>query len=210
MNSSAIVADYLRSFIHEDFKQSQTSLAYSQNLNIKKLYKRKPKKVKQTINPATKKLTSAEKKVLHYLPRKYMTFDEGLALHKEWLQYFKDVVDVKKLCVESATPNEFLHCSIVKMCFSGARIKIVQSINKSLIGIEGVVVMDFMNTFRIVDKKNLIKIIPKKGSLFEFQADDTSFSIYGDHLCIRPIERMTKKAKSLKLLDFPKIHGNNY
>lgn len=209
MNINFNLNEYLNNLVHEDFKLSQNSLEYSQSFNCRKKRQRKSKKVADQCNPEKKKLTSTERKLNHHLPQKYISFDEALGLHRDWLTYFKDMVDVKRLFTNtSSAPNEYIQSNIQKMCFIGAQVKITQSANQSLIGIKGIIIMDFLNTFRIVDKNNLIKIIPKKNSLFEFQAGKITFSIYGAHLCIRQIDRMVKKTKTLKILDYPKIHSN--
>lgn len=205
MTSEYNIKEYLNNIIHEDFKLSQNSLAFSLNLKSKK----RPTKKKQvdTVQPKGKKLTAVEKKVLYYIPRKYITFEEGQLMHKEWLVYFRDLVDTKKLTAgEGPLLNEHLRSTIQRMCMSGAHVKVVQSTNQSLIGIEGIILIDTINTFKIVDTKNLVKTIPKKNSLFEFKADKFVFNIYGAHLCSRPVDRMAKKTKMLKLIDYAAIN----
>lgn len=210
MTAKAELNEYLNQLVHEDFKLAQNSLAYSLNLNYRKSQKKKKQQADPKAHPERKKLTAAETKVLDYLPRKYMTFEEGLVMHREWLVYFKQLVDTNRLppLDGNTLPNESVRQTMKKMFFYGAHVKVTQSVNKSLIGLEGIIVMDLMNTFKIVDKKNLIKVIPKKNSLLEFQAGKVTFSMYGSHICYRAANRIVKKTKAVKVLDYAKINGS--
>ncbi|WWC85564.1 uncharacterized protein L201_000428 [Kwoniella dendrophila CBS 6074] len=63
--------------------------------------------------------------------------------------------------------SEVLLSKISKSDFTGVKIQVVSSRNKSLIGIGGIIIEETYSTFRLViSTKNQIKIIPKDGTLF--------------------------------------------
>lgn len=210
MDSHLQIKEYLNNLINEDFKLSQNSVAFSLNLKYKKKSLKK-RYITDKFVPEKTKIISAEKKLIHYIPRKYVTFEEGLSFHTDWLAYFRDLIDLKRFANSQNNlnlPSDCIQSCLFKMCFVGAYIKITHSINPSLIGIEGIILMEFLNTFKIVDKKNLMKTIPKKNSVFEFQTETIKFRIYGSHICMRQIDRMVKKSKALQLINYSKVVQN--
>ncbi len=66
-----------------------------------------------------------------------------------------------------------IYSKMVKADLHGAKIMICDSLNKNNIGIEGINLLETKRTFSLLDKKNEIKIILKKGSVF---AIDISFA----------------------------------
>jgi ribonuclease P protein subunit POP4 len=73
--------------------------------------------------------------------------------------------------------------------FIGAKIKIIDATNKSLVGIEGSIVDETKNSFRIKNSNNEEKIVLKKGAEFMIG----TAIIKGDEIIKRPEERIKLK-----------------
>jgi len=87
------------------------------------------------------------------------------------------------------TPNEVLGCELI-----GVKIKVVNSSNKSLIGIEGKVIDETKNTLTI-EKNDKEKKIIKSQSKFEIMYKGKKFHIDGKILVARPEDRLKIKIK---------------
>jgi ribonuclease P protein subunit POP4 len=85
----------------------------------------------------------------------------------------------------------------------GLYLEVVDSSNKSLIGLCGKVVNETMKTFSIeisskVNTKMDEKIVPKKDSIFHFKiTDDDWVEIEGKYLVSRPEDRIKKKFRKI-------------
>jgi ribonuclease P protein subunit POP4 len=73
--------------------------------------------------------------------------------------------------------------------FIGVKIKIISASNKSLEGIEGRVVDETKNTFKIKNSKGEEKIVLKSGTIFMINNQE----IKGDEILKRPEERIKLK-----------------
>jgi len=78
--------------------------------------------------------------------------------------------------------------------FIGVYTKIVDSDNKSQIGLEGKIVDETKNTFRIATKKGE-KTVIKKNSTFVFIIKNRKIKVSGKLLTKRPEERLKLKVK---------------
>lgn len=79
----------------------------------------------------------------------------------------------------------------------GLNVKIIESTNKSLIGIHGKVVDETRNTISI-ESDNIEKQIPKKTTIFHFQLPDNQWlEIDGKILVSRPEDRLKKKFRKI-------------
>ncbi|MBN1159710.1 MAG: ribonuclease P protein subunit [Candidatus Diapherotrites archaeon] len=75
---------------------------------------------------------------------------------------------------------------------TGLQIKVKKSTSKELIGTEGKIIEETMNTFKIETKEKHEKIIPKKGNIFLVTKDGKENEIDGNKIICRPQDR-TKK-----------------
>jgi ribonuclease P protein subunit POP4 len=57
------------------------------------------------------------------------------------------------------------------------------------------------NTFRIVTRKNTVKVLPKSGTVFAFELRDHLFRIYGNQFKYSSGERAAKKFKDKPTVD---------
>lgn len=72
----------------------------------------------------------------------------------------------------------------------GLQCKVVNSLNKSQIGISGVIENETLKTIVINGKR-----IFKKGSIFRINVANKTVDVDGDHLLTRPEDRIKKKIK---------------
>jgi len=85
----------------------------------------------------------------------------------------------------AVTPRTLLKHELI-----GLDAEVVESTNKSLIGIKGKVMMETKNTLTIGSK-----MVPKKGSVFVFAVKGSRIKVDGEKLIARPEERIRKKIK---------------
>ena len=171
------------------------------NKNIRKrrfsFYARKKRKIKhksETISQATlqknkririrRRLESAKAKVDAKIGLKYKDL---ASLHELWYGYFESILtNLKSLKI----------FQLVSKCdFHGALLTVTQSNNPCLIGKSGIVIQETKNSFNIVDNKDSMKTIPKKGSHFSFTFDNTLYTINGDSISYTSAKRGVNKFK---------------
>ena len=63
------------------------------------------------------------------------------------------------------------------------------------VGIQGIVVMETRHTFQIIDKKNILRNVPKSGTCFTFVIDGLLITISGSSFVMKPHERAVRKWK---------------
>ncbi len=85
---------------------------------------------------------------------------------------------------------------LLRIEFIGLNVKIVDASDKTLIGVEGIVIDETKNTFLIKVKKNnkhhVIRVA-KKGTWFLFDYEGKKFKVYGDMIIVQPHKRLIKK-----------------
>jgi ribonuclease P protein subunit POP4 len=84
--------------------------------------------------------------------------------------------------------------NVAKNEFIGLAVKVHDAKNKSLIGIEGKIIDETKNTFKIRTNKKT-KIVMKKDVTIDLKIDDNKIRINGEKLVGRPEERIKKKIK---------------
>jgi ribonuclease P protein subunit POP4 len=180
------------------------------------LSKQKDKKIKK---PQPKRkgkyLTARERRDLglYKLPKegglKYSNFRN---LHKLWLDYIREVLRLEGQPAApqvatghggriSAILDEQLQLRVCRADLHGCLVKVTRSLNSAILGMQGIVVMETRNTFRIIDKTNILRTIPKNGTSFTFTVDDHVITLSGSSLCNKPSERAVKKWKNKSSFD---------
>ena len=84
--------------------------------------------------------------------------------------------------------------------YIGKRIKVVKANNSAIIGIEGLIIDESKNSFKIETSKG-VKTILKKGAIFMINGK----KIKGDHILKRPEDRIGMKIKKIKELSDTRI-----
>lgn len=167
-------------------------------------------KPKQTgVNKHSKRLSKRDMKNLglNYIPKNGMKYDDFKEMNELWNCYMDQQMSAWKI---SDLPQMFEphHPQFDQICgtfhksdFHGALIKVIESKNSSLNGHEGYVIMDMRNTFSILSKDNVTRMIPKKSSLFEIKWRKFKFQFLGKHFCFQPGDRSTRKSKTVALCE---------
>jgi ribonuclease P protein subunit POP4 len=104
-----------------------------------------------------------------------------------------------------------LCAKLVKADFSGAKVKVVNSKNPSMIGVSGIVVRESPQSFVVIQPKNdAVKVLLKAGSVFQFQlpavmkskdSQPLAVNIWGDSILYKGSERTKIKFKEKYALE---------
>lgn len=141
---------------------------------------------------------------LYSMPRESMKYNDYKNLNELWVGYMEEQLgdDFKQLekSLTLADPHYDMMSGLIhKSDFHGAKIKVLQSKCSSLVGQKGIVIMETKETFNIISKDNILRIIPKVSSLFELKWKKVRFTIFGKHLKMKSAERSVKKLKTIRL-----------
>lgn len=140
-------------------------------------------------------------------------YDKYVPMYRDlWLNYIKEVLNIPSNIKDASKLSINGNVALLKLSmaeYNGAKLKVTKSKNKNLIGIEGIVIWDSQKSFIMCKKGTLVdelKIIPKKGTVFEFQIPVTSseslqYSILGDRFKYRSSDRAGRKFKSRRVDD---------
>ena len=83
--------------------------------------------------------------------------------------------------------------------FIGLMVEVIESKNKSQVGLKGRVIDETQKTIKI-EYKGKEKVIPKSGSVFRFTLPNgEKMSIRGDAILCRPEDRIKKRFKKWEL-----------
>ncbi|XP_002068645.3 ribonuclease P protein subunit p29 [Drosophila willistoni] len=135
---------------------------------------------------------------LNTLPTRQMSYEQALPLHKLWRGYIREHLNLKEgdqvPQIHEPRYEEFSKL-LVKMDFHGAKLKVIQSKCETLVGIAGICVMDTKNVLKLLGTDHRLRTVPKSECVFGMHVGNMEFTIFGQHLNIRPAERSVKKIK---------------
>lgn len=133
------------------------------------------------------------------LPRKQLMYEQMLPLHKLWRGYIREHLGLQEgeevPQVHEKRYDEFSR-QLVKMDLHGAKLRVLQSKCKTLVGLSGICVMDTKNILKLLGEDHQLRTVPKSECVFGMQLGSMEFTIFGQHLNMRPAERSVKKIKS--------------
>ncbi|KAF9405488.1 hypothetical protein HW555_013802 [Spodoptera exigua] len=156
------------------------------------------KKKKKPHKKRVRCLTRQEKKSIGFyiIPRNGVKYNDILPLHKIWLNYINDVLELDKHIPDRTSKSwETFTQTLFRADFHGSMLNVVRSKCPSYVGKCGICIMDTRNTFKIVSQDNVTTTIPKRECVFEIFLGKQKITIFGKNLCVRPAERSTKKIK---------------
>lgn len=136
---------------------------------------------------------------------KMIKYENYVELNKLWIEYIQDLLQIN-----NSKPNKMILQKLSSIEFVGCFVNVLKSRNKDLIGKNGIILIDTMKFFIIIEDINegQLKMIMKEGSVFnfiiplskidEFDENDEvlEFSIIGSRICYRSDDRATRKFKS--------------
>lgn len=203
----------------------------SNHPNYRRINKNSKQALKNYINEVKKSTSRAkqiarEKKIkekstlLEYLRSNELTLLESLPQYTKflpmyeelWVGYMKELLgipnvikDTKKLTINGST-------ALIKLSmadYNGSILRVTNSVNKNMIGLQGIVIWDSQKNFIMVTKGDLIdeiKCIPKKGTTFNFEIplnneEALQYTILGDRFKYRSSDRAGRKFKSRRCDD---------
>jgi len=204
------VKDFLKELVPKS-DQKEINEVFSKNLPLaqqqkKKLSQAQPKKL-------NKHLTAREKQELKLAKLdknsglKYSNFKK---LHFMWRGYMNEIIDFDKIecSKKESNPNripaildENLQLKICRADLHGCNLKVTKAKNSCLVGLQGIVVMETRHTFQIIDKKSVVKNIPKDGTSFTFSLNGHVITIQGSSFIMKPSDRAVKKWKKKPTFD---------
>lgn len=92
---------------------------------------------------------------------KELSFKDLLPLNKIWLDYMRNLLGIENF---SEIPNnplesnwESVNQKIMKADYHGAKIAVIRSKCPSLVGVNGIILQDTKNTFRLIGKDDIIR-----------------------------------------------------
>jgi len=211
-DESAKKAGNLKQFLTQNLPPSERKeidAEYKKTLSFRK--GQKVKKASKAKRPRKGRyLTANERRKLglNRLPKRGgLNFADLHEVHDLWLDYMRKVIGYS---AEESRPNssasgcggmsvladEQLQMRVSRADYHGAFVKVTRASNQQLVGLEGYVAMETRNTFQVLSKDSVLKIVSKTGSAFTFCVDDFVFTVEGSNMCIKPSERAVKKWKN--------------
>ncbi len=157
-------------------------------------------------------LSAAERRRSGYndIPKEAWNYSLYVDLNKLWTGYISEVLK-----------GGGYEAKLLKADYHGASLTVIKCKCPSRLFLFGIVVKETRHTFVICTKNNVLKNIPKEGTVFQFEAEliaDTSASptttenaakpdvmkweVCGEHFGYRAAERVGKKFKGRHTIDF--------
>lgn len=140
-------------------------------------------------------------------------FDKFKPMHEQlWIGYMKEILNIPGELRDSSKFSINQSQALLKLSmadYNGAFLKVIKSVNRNMLGIEGIVIWDSQKNFIMITSGELvdeIKCIPKKGTVFAFEVplnkeDALQFTILGDRFKYRSSDRAGRKFKARRVDD---------
>ncbi|XP_011145404.1 ribonuclease P protein subunit p29 [Harpegnathos saltator] len=137
--------------------------------------------------------------------RSNIKYSDVLFLNQLWLKYMKEMLGNKSFTSipkNSTDPNwENINQQLIKADFHGAKITINKSRCPTLVGLEGIVIQDTKNSFKICGTDNTVRTIPKDVVTIHIHLDNSVIlKSFGRQLAVKPTERTVKKFKNTRIV----------
>ena len=192
-----INSNFTKSFIFNTIKEAnpQKSDIVTANLvnnHIKTnshIFLKEPYKKKTTKKNCLKQpLSHKERRELGLdtLKQGEVTFKELVPIHKLWCQYVSEIGSKEE--------------DIARADLHGCFMTVTKTMCPPLLRKCGIVAMESLNTFTVVDQSDKVHVLPKRGSVFSFLINDCVVNIFGNNFIFRPGERIMKKISKQKLV----------
>ncbi|KAK6942848.1 Ribonuclease P protein subunit Rpp29/RNP1, partial [Dillenia turbinata] len=111
------------------------------------------------------------------LPREYHKFEFFKPMHEMWESYVNQLIKnmgKKQLCQSLLTAD--LH---------GAYVQVVDCKIATFAGVSGIMIRETAETFGFITPDDKFRVVPKKASVFMFQAESWKITLHGDKLASR-------------------------
>ncbi|KZT68989.1 RNase P/MRP, p29 subunit [Daedalea quercina L-15889] len=146
----------------------------TKQLREEKRARRLSDKAKKTAGVASSR--DARQRSFWRLKQQETKFRLFLPLHALWTGYMAELLALppapsgpNNQSIPEAIPNSAaMHAKLVKADFHGSIMTVRQSKNPCLVGLSGIVIHETENAFKIVTRKDQLKLVPKQNSIFAF------------------------------------------
>ncbi|KAL9102967.1 MAG: hypothetical protein Q9163_001954 [Psora crenata] len=178
----------------------------SQDSRAQRRLQRIRKQEKSKRQKKVKPLSAKEKRVqgIYDLPVDARKYEIYVPLHRMWLGYIWEILGVEEgqsVCITAQGKGSIL----ASADYHGARVSVVKSRCAGMVGLEGIVVRDTKFTFQIITRKDELKTIPKKYTVFRFEIPQTKGTNDGDEELLNA----RKNTPQLPNLVF-ELHGSQF
>lgn len=162
-------------------------------------YKKTPKEVRKKIN----RLSGRKKKELglHKINKRGLKYEHFIPINACWTEYMSEFLKISDLedrgfdGAEHGSWDE-VSSNLWKADMHGAFVKVVRSKCPVFVGVEGFIVFESKNMYKILSCDNITRCIPKESCEFATRINNYEFNFLGKNMIIKPNERANKKAKS--------------
>ncbi|GMP85193.1 hypothetical protein CsSME_00038447 [Camellia sinensis var. sinensis] len=113
------------------------------------------------------------------LPQELHNFDIFKPMHEMWKGYMVQLL-------KNVGENQLTKC-LLTADLHGAMILVVQCKIAAFTGVSGIMIRETEETFGIITQDNKFRVVPKKLSVFMFQADCWKITLHGDKLASRNV-----------------------
>ncbi|EOR03736.1 Ribonuclease P protein subunit p29 [Wallemia ichthyophaga EXF-994] len=177
----------LRSRLNED-NEEKASKVYSSKLEDSTVMLDNPLKAsKPAAKPAKPTKSKRRRQQLQYSVKKCaMSYETAVKMNKLWNEYIKDII---------AGDINSIQSKMLKADLCGCRLIVHSSNNASLVGKEGICILETENSFAIITPDSTHKSIPKNGCVFAIQSDMFTLHLHANNFKFRNVDRLNKKFK---------------
>ncbi|KAF9231366.1 RNase P subunit p29-like protein [Melanogaster broomeanus] len=115
---------------------------------------------------------AAEAKGLWKLEKDATRFILFVSLHQLWMGYMSELLGLTTPDPSSSShadkmpSSSSMHAKLVKADLHGSLLTVRQSRNPCLVGLSGIVIHETENAFKVITRKDQLKLIPKQNSIF--------------------------------------------
>ncbi|TIA69848.1 hypothetical protein E3P91_03394 [Wallemia ichthyophaga] len=168
----------LRSRLNE-VNEEKASKVYSSKLEDSTVMLDNPLKAsKPAAKPAKPTKSKRRRQQLQYSVKKCaMSYETAVKMNKLWNEYIKDII---------AGDINSIQSKMLKADLSN---------NASLVGKEGICILETENSFAIITPDSTHKSIPKNGCVFAIQSDMFTLHLHANNFKFRNVDRLNKKFK---------------
>ncbi|KAK2197736.1 bifunctional Rof-RNase P-like/Ribonuclease P protein subunit Rpp29-RNP1/Ribonuclease P protein subunit RNP1/Ribonuclease P-MRP subunit Rpp29 superfamily/Ribonuclease P-MRP subunit Rpp29 [Babesia duncani] len=117
-----------------------------------------------------------------------ISYDLALQLHRLWLEYVQQVL-------EQSYNVQHVARSVAMCDLQGCMLTVIASRCASLVGIEGIVILEQANAFVIVSQDGRTRVVLKQKSTLLVRIGGWKMALYGSHLAGSPAQRTKSKLK---------------
>ncbi|MCJ1283226.1 hypothetical protein MMC26_002554 [Xylographa opegraphella] len=177
-----------------------------------------------------KPLTAREKRVLgiYEIPKEDQRYEIYEPLHRMWVGYMWEILGLKE-GEQAYVTVEGAGSKLASADYHGAELEVVRSRCVGRVGSKGIVVKDTKFTFEMITKRNVLRTVPKRHSVFRFKVPHPTagqpagqsampneasvevpsieepryliFELHGSHFEARATDRATKRFKQRRIDD---------